>query len=177
MRRGLSRLAWYFGIAPDDRESSAALTAVRADLIAGAVWLAASAVAMSALMVIAFDWSPPEMLPGAVFGAAAWGAVKFFTDVRARVPAGARLPQAPADAVVDPKRREPWRMLLVLPLLVGLAWSADRWDLGAVFVPGQFLGYALADLAGALLVGRWQDRNGGTVLLRWNRDEPELYTV
>jgi hypothetical protein len=69
------------------------------------------------------------------------------------------------------------RLLLLLPVLVGLAWLADRWELGAFFIPGQYAGYAVADLVGVVLVGRWENRHGGTVFLHWNGDEPELYVA
>ena len=51
-------------------------------------------------------------------------------------------------------------MILVVPLCAGLAWLADRWDLGAVFVPGQFLGVAAANVVGVVLVGHWERRHG-----------------
>jgi hypothetical protein len=35
-----------------------------------------------------------------------------------------------------------------------LAWLADRWEMGALFVPGQLAGAAAAYLAGAALIAR-----------------------
>jgi hypothetical protein len=153
------------------------MTSVRADLLVSAAWLAALAVALGGLMVLAFGWSLSYVVFGGLVGAALWGAVNFVTDVRHRVPEGPRLLAAPADVEIDHDRARPLRMLLWLPVFVGLAWLVDRWELGAFFIPGQFAGYALADVAGAVLVARWQNRHGGTVLLRWNADEPELYVA
>ena len=132
---------------------------------------------MSALMVAFFGWSVSQLFPGALLGAAVFGAVQFFTAVRQQVPDGTRLRSAPSGTTIDRDHGRPLRIVLLLPVLVALAWLVDRWDLGAAFVPGQYVGYALADLAGAVLVSRWQHRHGGTVLVRWNRDEPELYTI
>jgi hypothetical protein len=148
-----------------------------ADLLTAAVWLTGLGIAMSAFVVVAFDWSLPQMIPGALIGAAVWGAMKFFTDVRERMPKGTRLPVAPPETSVERDRWRPLRVVLFVPMFAGLAWLADRWDLGPAFVPGQYLGYALADFTGAVLVSRWQSHHGGTVLLRWNRDEPELYSA
>jgi hypothetical protein len=180
-RRWLSRLAWFFGIRwgdPDDAlAASHEIVAVRADLLSSAAWLAALAAAMSGLMVVAFDWSASEMIPGGLIGAAVWGAMNYFTAVRHQVPQEARLPAAPSGATIDRDRWRPLRIVLWAPVFVGLAWLVDRWDLGAVFIPGQYLGHALADFAGAVLVGRWQNLHGGTVVMRWNHDEPDLYTA
>ena len=159
IRRCLSNLAWYFGIAwgdPGERErasiESQPLTAVRADLLAGAAWLGVFAVIMSALMVAFFGWSVSQLFPGALLGAAVFGAVQFFTAVRQQVPDGTRLRSAPSGTTIDRDHGRPLRIVLLLPVLVALAWLVDRWDLGAAFVPGQYVGYALADLAGAVLV-------------------------
>jgi hypothetical protein len=182
IRAFVSRLLWSFGIAWGDRREDAdapaeplGMIAVRAELLTSAGWIAALAVALTALMVLGFDWSLPQMVPGALAGAAVWGAVQFFATVRHHVPTAPRLPAPPAGAVLERDPGRPLRLGLWLPVFVGLAWLVDRWELGAVFVPGQFAGYALADLAGAVLVGRWQRRHGGTVLARWNGDEPDLY--
>ena len=59
----------------------------------------------------------------------------------------------------------------------GLAWLADRWDMGALFVPGQFVGYACASTLGALVVARWERRAGRRVLYdsSFEDDRPDLY--
>ena len=50
---------------PDDAlAASHEIVAVRADLLSSAAWLAALAAAMSGLMVVVFDWSASEMIPG-----------------------------------------------------------------------------------------------------------------
>ena len=148
---------------------------MRANLLASATSLAALAVALGCLMVLVFDWSWSYTVLWGLTGAALWGALDFFINVRHQVPEGTRLVAAPSDVMIDRDGRRPLRMVLWLPVFLGLAWLVDRWDLGALFIPGQFAGYALASLAGGVLVGRWQNRHGGTVLLRWNSDEPELY--
>ena len=153
------------------------MIAVRANLLIGAASLVVIAVAMSALMVAAFDWSLAQMVPGGLIGAAVWGVIHFLTAVRLEVPEGSRLPAAPSGTTVARDRWRPLYVVLWIPIFVGLTWLAGRWDLGGFFVPGQFVGYALADLAGAVLVGRWQNRHGGTVMLRWNDEKPELYTL
>jgi hypothetical protein len=62
-------------------------------------------------------------------------------------------------------------------LFVGLAWVADRFDLGAVFVPGQMAGYAVAYLVGFVLVRRWQRAHATQVLIGWGSGGPELYAA
>lgn len=151
------------------------MTPVRRNLLAGAVWIGAAAIGLGALMVLVFDWSLSRTVRGGLIGCAVWGVLDFVTVVRHQLPGSTRLLEAPAGATIEDDGRRPLRLLLWLPVFAGLAWVADHWILGAFFVPGQLLGYALSGLVGALLVGRWQRRHGGTVLVRWNDDEAELY--
>ena len=70
------------------------------------------------------------------------------------------------------------RLLLVVPLVVGAAWLADWWDLGAVLVPGQFAGTAAACLVGVMLVRRWERAHGRQVVMgRDGSGDTELYAA
>lgn len=102
-------------------------------------------------------------------------AITYGFGVRHEVPSEELLP-APAGAEVMRRRPWTWKTLLLFPFCAAAAWLADWFDLGGAFIPGQFLGTALANLAGAVMVGRWQREHTGEVLIRYEGvDEPELY--
>ena len=62
--------------------------------------------------------------------------------------------------------------------VVGAAWLADWWDLGAVLVPGQFAGTAAACLVGVMLVRRWERAHGRQVVVgRDGSGDTELYAA
>jgi hypothetical protein len=135
------------------------------------------AVICGGLVLVVFDWQPLDVLSGTALGVFLWGALSFLTEVQGEIPQAEALPPAPPDAAVEHASVLRRRLLLAAPFCVALAWLADRWDLGAVFVPGQFAGAAAANLLGAVFVTRWQDTHGGRVLTR--RDAPgetELYS-
>jgi len=130
---------------------------------------------MSAVVVATFDWPVIDVLIGAVVGGAVFGAVTYFTEVRREVPQAAALPLAPEDRPVMRRARpKAWQLLLV-PAVCALAWVADRWDVGPLLVPGQFVGIAAANLVGAALVGRWERAHGRQVLVGRGSGDPELY--
>ena len=63
-------------------------------------------------------------------------------------------------------------------VILGLAWLADRWNLGAFFVPGQILGCATAQLLGAALVARWERTHSSRVMVSARpRESDDLYAV
>jgi hypothetical protein len=134
------------------------------------------AVGLGALVLAVFDWQLREVLYGTALGVLVWGAFAGF-EVRKEVPSSESLPLAPAGAKLE-RSFSLRRVVLVLPLFVALAWFADRVDLGAVFVPGQLAGSAVAKLVGAFLVRRWERAHRTRVLLRWSDSgEPELYAT
>jgi hypothetical protein len=133
------------------------------------------AVGLGALMVVVFNWEGLDVLYGTALGVLMWGGGSWFVEVRQEVPSTETLPLSPAGAKIDRPLSLP-RVVLMLPVFVGLAWFADRFDLGAVFVPGQLAGLAVAKLVGAVLVRRWERAHGTQVFLRrGDSGEPELY--
>jgi hypothetical protein len=144
-------------------------------LATGAATSFALAALTGALVVLAFDWPLRETVIRALIGAATFAVLEFVTATRHQIPRGNELPRAPADALIEHRRWPRPILLLALPVLVGIAWLADQAAFGAAMIPGQFAGYVLANLAGAVLVGRWQRRHGGEVLVRRDLDELELY--
>ena len=132
----------------------------------------------AAVVIVAFDWSWAEVLGGGALGVLVWGALSFLTEIRQELPRTDALVAAPSGAKVERRIWPPAILLLLFPICVALAWLADRWDLGGVFVPGQFAGTAVANLVGAVLVARWERTHGAQVLQR--RDESgdvELYAA
>lgn len=128
-----------------------------------------------------FAWDPSAVTAGTAAGVVIWGALEYFTAIRQRLPTGA-LETAPADAAWERStagglmRLAP-RLLLVVPLCLGLAWLADRTDLGSVFIPGQFAGYAAASLLGAWQVRRWEHEHRSRVAFRLKDGEEQLLAV
>jgi hypothetical protein len=190
MRSFVTKLAWYFGIRVGDGPPPAMtprscssheplrLERARRSLLEDALLVSLLAVFAGALVLAWLDWSVREVVLGTATGAFLWGSFYFFIEVRQCVPEGSALLSAPADAVFDERDwlRSARAALWVLPLCVGLAWLADRWDLGGVFVPGQFAGVVAAKLAGVILVSRWEREHGDCVLRRLDGcDEAELY--
>ena len=128
-----------------------------------------------ALVVALFGWPVIDVLVGAVFGGAIFGATTYFGEVRHEVPRAAALPRAPEDTpVVSGARPNAW-LWVVVPVVCALAWLADRWDLGSLFFPGLFVGISAANLVGAVLVGRWERAHGRQVLVGHGSGDPELY--
>jgi hypothetical protein len=147
----------------------------RLSLAAGA-WTSFVLAALSgALVVLAFGWPLGATLIGTLIGIAIFSVLEFVTATRHEIPQATDLPRAPADALIERRRWPRPIVLLALPVVVGIAWLAEQTAIGAAIIPGQFGGYALANLAGATLVSRWQRTHGGEVLVRRNLDEPELY--
>jgi hypothetical protein len=159
------RLAAYFGLADEDEDRSDGLHLehLRPSLIEAARGPFVLAVVSSAMVLVVFDWSVAEAAGGAAIGAAIWGAFYFF-DIRGRVPRGTLREPPPGAIVTRPASRHVRRWLAAVPLCLGLAWLADRWGLGAVFVPGQFFGIAAANVTGAALVARWERAHGARAL-------------
>jgi hypothetical protein len=157
-------------------------TYLRDDLAGGAQRLFMVAALMAVTVIVVFRWGIGSVVIWTLVGAAIWGSVSFVLETRARVPTG-RLPDAPANVVVNGRGGEPFRRLsralFAVASGIGLAWLADRWDLGALFVPGQFVGYACAAALGALLVARWERKAGRRVLFdsSTNDQEPRLYVA
>ena len=153
------------------------LVAARSSHTSFGLAMLAAALLGVAIVLGVFDWPVCEVVFGSligsvVFGAAAWWG-RCATRCRGRqrcLPAGAAVTRR-----VRPKAR---LVLLVVPLVVGFAWLADRWDLGAFFVPGQLAGTAAAYLAGAALVRRWERAHGRQVVVgRDGSGDPELYAA
>jgi hypothetical protein len=168
----------YFGLADARPYASVRWVAAQASLVVTGLAALTAAVGSAVVVVVVFHWTMLHVLAGTTVGVAVWGGIGFFTEVRHEIPRAASLPAAPADAQVEPAFRFHASVLLVLPLIFGLAWLADRWDLGAMFVPGQLAGMAAVNLLGAALVGRWQRAHRSRVLSRQSgTGEPELYAA
>ena len=65
-------------------------------------------------------------------------------------------------------RAPTWRSTLlriaIVPGILGLAWWADRWDLGGGFVPGNFAGSATASAIGWFVARRWEADHGALLI-------------
>jgi hypothetical protein len=136
-------------------------------LVREALWSLLLASLLTAVVVVGFDWGLDDMVGGTLVGIAVFGAVKYGTETRHAVPHGSLLEAPPG---IEPRPAAVTAsgaliLVMALALCVPLAWLADRWDLGAVFIPGQMAGYAAADLLSAALIGRWERTNGRRVLV------------
>jgi len=126
---------------------------------------------LTVIVIAFFDWSVAEVVRGSLIGIALWAPVKYLVDSRHWVPQG--------DIMDAPTHVEPsWSgvefrsILLVAALCFPLAWLADHWDLGAVFVPGQLLGYAAAELFAYVRTRRWERAHGRRVLIDPKTEDP-----
>jgi hypothetical protein len=119
----------------------------------------------AAVAIVGFGWEAREVVLGGAQGAVLWGAVEVATIVRPLVPRGT-LPPLSADVGIEPlwTRRYATTLALVFPAVVPLGLLANRWQMGGLFFPGPFAGYAAAHLVGALLVARWQRRHDAVVI-------------
>jgi hypothetical protein len=136
---------------------------------------------MAGVVIGVFDWQVGSVLIWTLVGAAVWGSFQYLWEVKPRLPTG-RLPDAPECVVVRSQSdsrplRRATHVLTWVTALFGLAWLADWWNVGALFVPGQFVGYACASALGGLVVVRWERRAGRRVLYDVSTDasRPDLY--
>lgn len=131
-------------------------------LLAGAAVSIGLAVVTTILAVLAFDYPLEDQLASTAIGVAIWGAVRFATEVRHETP-GPSVIAVPVVRTTPPSSRTCGRVLSIVLGLAGCvvvtAWAV-RLDMGGVFLPGQFLGYAAADLVGLAVTLRWERRNG-----------------
>lgn len=179
----LRRGAVYFGLRNEDDEDrpSTGLDLLGRSLLARGTGVAALALIATAVVLGVFAWDPSAVAAGTAAGGVIWGALEYFTAIRPRLPTGA-LQTAPADAAWERStagglmRLAP-RLLLAVPLCFGLVWFADRTDVGSVFVPGQFAGYAAASLLGAWQVRRWEHEHRSRVAFRLEDGEEQLLAV
>jgi hypothetical protein len=173
--------SWQGRRAAADGSAAVRLYAVRPVLVANARSAAILGMLSGAVAVLILDWSAVDVVLGAGIGVLLWGFV-WFLGTRELVPCGALL-AAPADAVVDLYGTlDTWprtllRTLWVVPLSAGAAWLADHWDLGALFVPGQFFGIAAAYLVSAWLVARWERAHRERAVFREHHADAELYAA
>lgn len=154
---------------------------VRPALVAHARSAAVLAVVSGAVAIAGLDWRAADVAIGASVGAPFWG-IAYSLGIRELVPRD-RLLAAPQHADVDlDDRLDAWprtllRTLWVLPLCAAATWLADRWDLGAVFAPGQFVGIAAAYLVAVRLVRRWEREHRQRAVFRENYADAELYAA
>lgn len=138
------------------------------------------AVASTVAVLVIFDWDASEVAVWGGIGAVVWTVVAFFTWTAAMLPRGDLLPPPP-DVVLGRRGgliQDAIRLVAVVMACVGIAWLATEMDAGAFSIPGQFIGYACASLAGALWVAWWERRHGQTVVARYEReDDDELYAT
>jgi hypothetical protein len=141
---------------------------LRNDLARGACRLFITAALMAGVVIGVFGWRVGSVLIWTLVGAGVWGSFDYLWDVKRRLPTG-RLPDAPESVVVQSLSdsgllRRAGHVLMWVAACIGLAWLADRWDMGALFVPGQVVGYACASALGALMVARWEREEGRRVV-------------
>jgi hypothetical protein len=168
----------YFGWGDAAREADArrGLDPARSWLLVGGLWGLALAVVSGIAVVTWLEWDAKRMLVGVPIGIVLWGGLAFI-EVRQWVPQGRDdILDPPGDLALERGRgRLAWRLLALAPVCVGAAWLADRLDLGPVFVPGQWAGFAVANFIGAALVARWERRDGRRLLARQAGDGTRLY--
>lgn len=179
----LRRGAVYFGLRDEDDEDlpSTGLDLLCRSLLAQGIGAAGLALIGAAVVIGVLRWDPSAVAAGTATGVVIWGALEYFTAIRPRLPTGA-LEAAPADAAWErPSAGDRmWlapRLPLAVPLCFGLAWFADRFGVGSVFVPGQFAGYAAASLLGAWQVRRWEREHCSRVAFRLKDGEEQLLAV
>ncbi len=144
--------------------TSPQLTYQRYALTQHAIVLLLLSLVVGALVIFVFGWDPVDVAIETAIGIAVWGGFKFSLEVRHEIPRGP-LPPPPAAAEMGADRNGfVSRMALAIVFCAGLAWLADRFDIGAVFAPGQFAGYTCAYAIGGLLVARWERSTGQRVL-------------
>lgn len=117
--------------------------------------------------LLLFSWDLTDTLVRGGLSALVWAPVIFVAERAWDLPRG-DIPDAPADEPLpdgDGSSYDFRWVALVVPLLVAAAWVADRWFDGAVFVPGAFLGSALASLLAAGYVHVWERRDGRELLV------------
>jgi len=131
---------------------------------------------LAATEVLLFDWSVRETIGGALLGICVWGAV-YLWQQSDLMPRGV-LQEAPAGIEVEPGGIDfssRGRLILVATGLLPLAWLADRFDLGGVFIPGQSWGQAAAALVGLVRIRRWERTNGRRVVYDPDADTTRPY--
>jgi hypothetical protein len=129
---------------------------------------------LTVIVIAFFDWPVADVALGSLIGTAVWGPAKYLWDTRRWVPHG-EIMDAPAGVEPAWTRVELRSILLVPALCVPLAWLADYWDLGAVFVPGQLYGYAAAWLFAYVAMRRWERAHGRRVLIDPGADDARPY--
>jgi hypothetical protein len=151
------RIRWYFGFGDPPAERDERARPVKAVLLGAVGGLLVATIVTAAAVVLLFGWDASELATGVPIGIAIWGAASYGFDIAPWMPSR-ELPAPPPGTHVDEHPGAGlWRRWLALsPLLVAFAWLGDRWELGAVFVPGPFAGMATAHLVGLLLVLRWE---------------------
>jgi hypothetical protein len=152
--------------------------------VVGRAWRLMSAGAVMAGVVIGvFGWAPADVVAGTLAGIAVRGGVLFFAGVLHYVPRGPLAAPPPGARIVDDERAGPFRragnLLLVGALCVVGAYLGDRWDMGAIFVPGQLVGYGCAYAVAAALLARWERKHGERVVIESDsdEDEPGVYAI
>ena len=118
---------------------------------------------LTAIVLVVYDWQPGDVLLGALVGAVVWGGV-YLWQSRDSVPQG-NIMEAPSGLEATSPRVELGMVVFALLICVPLAWLADHWEAGAVFVPGQFCGIAAAELVALVQIRRWEAEHGRRVLI------------
>jgi hypothetical protein len=152
-----------------ERLEEAGRATLRAAL--GTLWMAA---AVTAIVIAVFDWQPADVLRGTLLGTLVWGIAWYLLQSRHSVPHGSIM-EAPADASATSFSLGAGSAVLAVVLSLPLAWLADHWELGAVFVPGQFCGYAAAELAALVQIRRWENKHHRRVLIDPGAEDSRPY--
>jgi hypothetical protein len=136
------------------------------------------ALAQTLVVLLVFDWPLDEIALGAAIGAPLWGAGDWFWERKRSAPGRNDTilsPPAGASVEQEPRRNALWVWLALPVLAFGIAWCVSALDLGALFVPGQTLGYAASNLVGLIRVRRWERQDGRVLLLTTVDRDTELY--
>jgi hypothetical protein len=153
---------------------------LREDLLSGAALMAAMAAGMTGIAILVFGWTLSEIAASAAVGTVAWAIVSLLFERRKELPRGV-LPTAPDESGPEGEPLATDRLwglkfaLFSAALAFALTWFVDLL-IGpqGYFIPGQFAGYAVAKLAAAAVVLRWERRHGARVVqVRAEEDEDD----
>jgi hypothetical protein len=153
------------------------LPRLRETLVGDMLGLLLVAVVSMVAVLVLFDWSATDLALFVPVAVVFFGIPFFVLVTRRMVPRGP-LPQPPPG--VRSRRERRWRRAvwhtLSIPLAVGLAWLADAWNEDPLFVPGMWIGFAVAEAAALVLVVRWESRHRQRVVVGETEDsDPMLY--
>ena len=132
---------------------------------------------VTAAELLLFGWDVGHTVVGAGFGTCVWGTVYYLRDTAKFVPRG-RVMDAPPGVEVDRRTRDlssRFELIGLATLCIPVAWLADRFSVGAVFMPGVLFGNAAASLIALGAVNRWERAHRRRILHEPGAEEVRPY--